>query len=170
MSTDNEVEKEADLVLSSSGGYPLDTTFYQCVKGIVNTLPAVKKMGRIICFGSCAEGIGSKEYIETMNKYSGKSEEFITDISEREVFIKDQWQFQVHIRALRKLGEENIHFFTSNIDEDELGKLSVNPHYSPEKKIQQDIQLMIDKCIEENGLIAVLPEGPYCSPVEGEEL
>ncbi len=164
------VEKEADLVLTSSGGYPLDATFYQCVKGIVNTLPAVKRNGTIICLGSCSEGIGSDEYAETLKKYSGRSEEFIIDISERQVFIKDQWEFQVHIRAIRKLGEENIHFFTSGIGQDELKKLSVNPHASNENEIQQKVQLLVDKCVANKEVIAVLPEGPYCSPVSEDTL
>jgi len=164
------VEKEADLVLTSSGGYPLDATFYQCVKGIVNTLPAVNKNGKIICIGSCSEGIGSEEYTDTMRKYSGRSEKFIKDISEGGLFVKDQWQFQVHIRALRKLGEENIHFFTSAIEEDELGQLSVNPHFLNKNEIQMKVQLLIDDCIKKNGLIAVLPEGPYCSPIEGNDV
>ncbi len=160
-----EVEKEADLVLTSSGGYPLDATFYQCVKGVVNTLPAVKKTGSIICMGSCSEGIGSEEYAETMKKYSGRREEFMLDISERQLFIKDQWQVQMHVRALRKLGEEHIHFFTSGIEQDELRSLSVNPHALSEHEIQQKVQLMIDKYVADKGVIAVLPEGPYCSPI-----
>lgn len=160
-----DVEKEADLVISSCGGYPLDTTFYQCVKGIVNALPAVKKRGKISCIGSCTEGVGSREYNETIQKYSGRSEDFINDISGGELFIKDQWQFQVHIRALRKVGEENIHFFTSGIEENDLGKLSVEPHVSSESELRQKVQTMIDTCIEDGGLIAVLPEGPYCSPI-----
>ena len=53
------VEEEADLVLTSSGGYPLDATFYQCVKGLVSCLPAVRKGGIIISIGSCSEGIGA---------------------------------------------------------------------------------------------------------------
>jgi len=162
------VEKEADLVLTSSGGYPLDATFYQCVKGVVNTLPAVKENGSIICMGSCSEGIGSEEYTETMKKYSGRSEEFIRDISERDLFIKDQWQVQMHIRALRKLGEEHIHFFTSGLEQDELRSLSVNPHTLNEKEIQLKVQLLIDQCVSEKGVIAVLPEGPYCSPISSE--
>ncbi len=162
------VKKEADLVLTSSGGYPLDATFYQCVKGIVNTLPAVKEGGTIICMGSCSEGIGSEEYSETMKKYSGRSEEFIRDISERQLFIKDQWQVQMHVRALRKLGEEHIHFFTSGIEQDELGSLWVNPHALNEKEIQLKVQLLIDKCVADEGVIAVLPEGPYCSPISSE--
>jgi len=164
------VEKEADLVLTSSGGYPLDATFYQCVKGIVNTLPAVKGKGTIVCMGNCSEGIGSKEYAEIMRKYSGQSEKFIKDISKRQIFIKDQWEFQVHIRALRKLGEENIHFFTSGIEQNELKSLSVNPHAHPEKDIQQKVQMMIDEYIANKGVIAVLPEGPYCSPISEDML
>ncbi len=92
----------------------------------------------------------------------------IRDISERELFIKDQWQVQIHVRALRKLGEEHIHFFTSGIGQDELGSLSVNPHALNEKEIQQKVQLMIDKCVADKGVIAVLPEGPYCSPISSE--
>lgn len=164
------VEKEADLVLTSSGGYPLDATFYQCVKGIVNTLPAVKKNGTIICLGNCSEGIGSKEYSYTMKKYSGRSEEFIRDISNSENFIKDQWQLQMHIRALRKLSQENIHFFTSGIEQDELGSLSVNPYSLNETEIQQKVQLLIDKYVEDKGVIAILPEGPYCSPISDDLL
>ncbi|MCK5278874.1 MAG: nickel-dependent lactate racemase, partial [Cyclobacteriaceae bacterium] len=164
------VEKEADLVLTSSGGYPLDATFYQCVKGIVNTLPAVKENGTIICMGSCSEGIGSEEYAETMKKYSGRSEEFLRDISEGAGFIKDQWQLQMHIRALRKLGQEHIHFFTSGIEQEELRSLSVHPHASNKNEIQKEVQMLIDRCVEDKGVIAVLPEGPYCSPISEDSL
>ena len=162
------VKEEADLVLTSSGGYPLDATFYQCVKGVVNTLPAVKENGTILCVGSCSEGIGSEEYAETMKKYSGQSEEFIRDISERQLFIKDQWQVQMHVRALRRLGEEHIHFFTSGIGKDELGSLSVNPYALSENEIQLKIQSLIDKFVADKGVIAVLPEGPYCAPIASE--
>jgi nickel-dependent lactate racemase len=56
------VPRQADVVLTSSGGYPLDATFYQCVKGFVSCLPAVKPGGRIIAVGGCAEGVGGSEY------------------------------------------------------------------------------------------------------------
>ena len=74
----------------------------------------------------------------------------------------------MHVRALRKLGEEHIHFFTSGLEQDELGRLSVNPYALNEKEIQQKVQLLIDKCVSEKGVIAVLPEGPYCSPISSE--
>jgi nickel-dependent lactate racemase len=41
----HSVTEQADLVITSSGDYPLDATFYQCLKGFVNCLPAVKPNG-----------------------------------------------------------------------------------------------------------------------------
>ena len=51
-----------DIVVTTSAGYPLDTTFYQCVKGMVTALPIVKPGGTIILAASLSEGIGSPEF------------------------------------------------------------------------------------------------------------
>ncbi|MHC4481643.1 MAG: nickel-dependent lactate racemase family protein, partial [Planctomycetota bacterium] len=59
----------ADLVVTSSGGYPLDATFYQCVKGMVSCLPVVRQGGAILSLGGCSEGIGSAEYAGLMKRY-----------------------------------------------------------------------------------------------------
>ncbi len=159
------VEKEADLVITTCGGYPLDATFYQCVKGFVNCLPAVKNMGEIISFGSCLEGIGSSEYAGLMKKYSGNHLRFIEDIKECQFFIKDQWEFQMHIRALEKVSEQNLHFYTSNIPQVELSMLSVKPHSLPIKLIEKSIQNIINQAAIEKRQIAIFPEGPYCLPI-----
>ena len=159
------VEIEADVAVTSCGGYPLDATFYQCVKGFVNCLPAVKEQGEILSFGCCAEGIGSPEYIAIMKKYSGDYPRFIADIQNVQFFIKDQWEFQMHIRALVKTGQQNLHFFTSNILTDELKFLSVTPHSVSIEELQNTLQLRINLAVSKNQRIAVFPEGPYCSPV-----
>ncbi len=159
------VDKEADMAITSCGGYPLDATFYQCVKGFVNCLPSVKHEGEIISFGSCIDGIGSPEYTETMKKYSGKEGQFIEDIKDSASFIKDQWEFQMHIRALDKVGKNNLHFYTSKISQSELVLLSVQPHSLPLNQIKSSIQEQIDKASKGKKQIAVFPEGPYCSPV-----
>ena len=51
-----------DIVVTTSAGYPLDTTFYQSVKGMVAALPIVKPGGTIILAASLSEGIGSPEF------------------------------------------------------------------------------------------------------------
>jgi len=159
------VQHPADLAITSSGGYPLDATFYQCVKGFVNCLPAVKSGGEIISFGSCIEGIGSSEYTSVMKKYSGLYHQFIEDIKENRFFMKDQWQFQMHIRTLEKIGINHLHFYTSNLSLDELSQLSVHPCSMSVEAITISIQNRINQAIKDKKQIAVFPEGPYCSPV-----
>jgi nickel-dependent lactate racemase len=161
------VREEADLVITSCGGHPLDTTFYQCVKALVSCLPAVKKNGRIVAFGSCTEGIGSKEYTDTMLRYSGRYKEFLQDISSSEVFTKDQWQFQMHCRAIEKLGTENIFFLTDGLEAGMLKKLSVNTPEDSHDTMEGILQKLVDKAVNEGKKIAFIPEGPYCAPVEG---
>jgi lactate racemase len=160
-----EVKQAADLVITSAGGYPLDATFYQCVKGFVSCLPAVKDSGEIIAFGSCQEGIGSPEYTNLMKKYSGRYLKFIEDIKDEMFFIKDQWQLQMHIKALDKTGQKNLHFYTSNISQSELSLLSVNPHSVRASEIAPSIQGHVDLAIKMGKRIAVFPEGPYCAPL-----
>jgi nickel-dependent lactate racemase len=161
-----KVNHEADIAITSSGGYPLDATFYQCVKGFVNCLSAVKVGGEIIAFGSCMDGIGSPDYTNLMKKYSGNYKHFIEVIKENRSFIKDQWQFQMHIRALDKVGEDNLHFYTSNISQSELAMLSVQPHSVPADSIANSIQHQINQALKDKKQLAVFPEGPYCSPTD----
>lgn len=158
------VSTQADVAITSCGGYPLDATFYQCVKGLVNCLPALKDHGEIFAFGGCSEGIGSPEYTGIMKKYSGDYRRFMEDIQDEKFFIKDQWEFQMHIRALEKTGQQNLHFFTSGISGDELSLLSVNPHPVSRQDLEKAVQQLIDKAVAGNKRIAVFPEGPYCSP------
>ena len=155
----------ADAVVTSCGGYPLDGTFYQCVKGLVNCLPALKENGEIIAFGGCNEGIGSSEYEQIMKKYSLRHNDFLNDIESGDFFIKDQWQFQMHIRVLKKTGQNNLHFYTAGIPQDELKLLSVNAHSISGNVIEKHIQMHIDNLVSTGKKIAVFPEGPYCSPV-----
>jgi nickel-dependent lactate racemase len=159
------VTETADVALTSSGGYPLDATFYQCVKGLVNCLPSVREEGEIIAFGSCMEGIGSPEYTAIMEKYSGDYHWFIEDIKENRFFIKDQWQLQMQIRVLKKTGQKNLHFYTSNIPLPVLSLLSVTPHAVAASEMERAVQNLINQSVAANKRFAVFPEGPYCSPV-----
>ena len=155
-----------DVAITSCGGYPLDDTFYQCVKGFVNCLPALKENGEIIAFGSCTEGIGSPEYESIMKKYAFRHHDFLNDIRDGNLFIKDQWQFQMHIRVLEKLGIENLHFYTASIPQKVLDSLSVTGHAIEKKQLVDSIQKQIDEAVASGKKIAVFPEGPYCSPIE----
>lgn len=159
------VERPADVVITSSGGYPLDTTFYQCVKGFVAALPAVRPGGQTIAIGGCREGIGSATYTQIMLDYAGRWQQFLRDIGTGDRFIKDQWEFQMHCRALTHVGEHNLHFLTPGIPADTLAKLSVTPHPVRPENLAAKLQHLADATTRAGRNIAILPEGPYCTPV-----
>src|SRR4029077_16930580 len=56
------VTEPLDVVVTSCAGYPLDTTFYQAVKGMTGALPIVKQGGTIVLAASLSEGLGSPEF------------------------------------------------------------------------------------------------------------
>jgi nickel-dependent lactate racemase len=57
----DRLREPVDIVVTSSAGYPLDTTFYQAVKGLTGALPIVKQGGTIIMAAGLSEGVGSPE-------------------------------------------------------------------------------------------------------------
>lgn len=160
-----QVEQKKDVVLTSSGGYPLDATFYQCVKGMISCLPAVKKAGVVISIAGCSEGIGGAEYQNIMNKYSGKWKEFLNHLQGNHNIIKDQWQFQMQTRILKHIGDDNLIFLTDGLGVSDLNRLSVNGIHASESNMQERVQALLDEFVHEGRSLAVIPEGPYCAPI-----
>jgi len=56
-----------DAVITTGAGYPLDLTYYQCIKGITAASHIVREGGRILVAGACSEGCGSPEF----TRYAG---------------------------------------------------------------------------------------------------
>ena len=71
----------------------------------------------------------------------------------------------MHIRAIKKTGMRNLHFFTTGISEDELELLSVTPHSVSRENLVHSIQKQIDMAVASGKQVAIFPEGPYCSPI-----
>ena len=142
----------ADLVVVSSAGYPLDTTFYQAIKGLLTAAEVVKPNGVIMLMAECSQGIGSKPFtdliLETQNL-----DQFIQDIYQPENFVVDQWQLEELAKVARKA---DIFFYTEGISYEQQQQLFVQPLECPKEGI--------DKVFAKHGddaKIAVIPEGPY---------
>ena len=58
----DSIPQPVDVVVTTGAGYPLDTTFYQSIKGLVAALPIVKPGGTIVMAASLSEGIGSDDF------------------------------------------------------------------------------------------------------------
>ena len=142
----------ADLVIVSSAGYPLDTTFYQAIKGLLTAAEVVKPKGSIILAAECSQGIGSKPFtkliLETQNL-----DQFIQDIYQPENFVIDQWQLEELAKVARKA---DIYFYTEGISYEQQQRLFVKPL----RRLDEGIR----KALTKHGgdaRIAVIPDGPY---------
>lgn len=155
-----------EVVLTSCGGYPLDATFYQCVKGFVSCLSAVARGGTVIAVGQCSEGIGSTAYENLMKEYNGDWQRFLSDAASPGFFLRDQWQFQMHCRALHKVGLEGVHFFCDGLGKECPRWLCVSGHFGSRPNLETGTERVLSQ-LAERGLerFAVFPEGPYCAPI-----
>jgi len=64
------IEKKADVVIASAGGYPKDINVYQAQKALNNAYQAIKPGGTIILLAECYEGYGEptfEKWVEEAN-------------------------------------------------------------------------------------------------------
>ncbi len=145
------LDGQADAAITSSAGYPLDLTFYQCLKGLTATKHIVKPGGPMLLLSECAEGIGSPEYTRQLNEYAGHAE-FLEKIRDAKVEI-DQWQLE----KLALVGlEHELFFYTPGAPMEALGGLRVNAFGGVDEAVNALLRRL-----PRGARIALVPEGPY---------
>ena len=151
-----EVTEECDVVVTSSAGYPLDTTFYQAVKGLIGCLPIVKQGGTIIIAASLSEGIGSPEF-QRLFKENDSLPGFVKRILGKDYFVMDQWQLEELAKVCRKA---KVKIVSDGLPPETLAQLFVEPAASVESAVAASLA-------EYGPLakVAVIPKGPYVMPV-----
>ena len=93
----------ADVVITSAGGFPLDDTYYQSIKGMVAALNIVRRGGTIILAAAITEGIGSAEFQRLLAETRG-NDDFMARITSPGFFSIDQWMVQ-HLCQVRRKAE-----------------------------------------------------------------
>jgi hypothetical protein len=119
----------------------------------------------VVAFGGCAEGVGGPEYAALLARYAGRWRAFLEDIRAPGVFTKDQWEFQMHARALEKVGEEGLRFVTDGLPRETLSTMSVTGHAAPAGGVGPAVQEILDRALAGGKTVAAFPEGPYCVPI-----
>jgi nickel-dependent lactate racemase len=150
------VTEPVDIVVTSSAGYPLDTTFYQSVKGLTGCLPIVKQGGTIIMAASLSEGIGSPE-LQSIFRSIPSLESFHERILEKDYFVMDQWQVEELAKVCRKA---KVMIVSDGLSAEALACCFVQ--HAP------SVEEAVSGALAEYGpeaRIAVIPKGPYVMPV-----
>jgi nickel-dependent lactate racemase len=146
------VSEPVDIVVTSCAGYPLDTTFYQAVKGLTGALPIVKQGGTIVMCASLTEGIGSPQFQQLFQE-NDSLEIFVERILGKDYFVMDQWQLEELAKVRRKA---KVKIVSEGLAADTLNGLFVEAAPS--------IESAVAASLAEYGpaaKIAVIPKGPY---------
>ncbi|MDY0171249.1 MAG: nickel-dependent lactate racemase [Thermoguttaceae bacterium] len=146
------VSEPVDVVVTSSAGHPLDTTFYQSVKGMVAALPIVKPGGTIILAAGMSEGIGSPEF-QGLFRDNTSLDQFMHRILHEDYFVMDQWQLEELAKVRR---HAKVRVVTDGLPAETLSQLFVEPAVT--------VEAAVADALAEYGpqaTIAVIPEGPY---------
>jgi nickel-dependent lactate racemase len=149
------VPRPVEVVVTSCAGYPLDTTWYQAVKGLTGALPIIKQGGTIILAASLTEGLGSPEFQQLIRDHPDL-QAFRKRILETDYFVMDQWQLEELAKVLDKC---KVKVFTTGLPPDTLRSCQVEPVSSVE-------QAIADSLAEygPDARLAVIPKGPYVLP------
>jgi len=146
------VPEPVDVVVTCSAGYPLDTTFYQSVKGMTGALPIVKQGGTIVLAASLSEGIGSPEFEQLFVEHASL-EVFIERILGKTYFKMDQWQLEELAKVRRKA---KVKMVSDGLPAATLEGLFVESAPSVEAAVADSLAEY-----GEGATIAVIPKGPY---------
>ncbi len=157
-----QVGSPYDLVVTSGGGYPLDATFYQTVKGMCAALPALGPHSTLLIASQCSEQVGSKAYSDLMLAYRGDWQRFLRDIAACDQTRLDQWQFQMQARVLSHIGVDRLQLVCEGIDPAVQCSLGVTRVVGT-GPAQQRMQRAIDGFLASNpdARVAIIPDGPY---------
>ena len=94
---------EAEVVISTNGGYPLDQNVYQAVKGMTAAETAVKKDGVIIMLAKAEDGIGGEYFYNQLAEEPDGEKTLKRFLARSPAKTEpDQWQTQILLRVLRK--------------------------------------------------------------------
>ena len=146
------VPQECDVVVTSCAGYPLDTTWYQAVKGLIGALPIVKQGGTIVLAASLTEGLGSPEFQELIRD-NPDLQKFKKRIMETDYFVMDQWQLEELCKVVSKC---RVKVVTHGLDAATLKQCAVEPAASVEQAVAESLAEY-----GPNATLAVIPKGPY---------
>jgi nickel-dependent lactate racemase len=144
-------------IVTSSGGYPLDKTYYQTVKGMVGALDILEPDGDLIIVSECSEGIGSPDYAEAQMCLTDEGpDRFLRGIIEKKYAAIDEWQTEMQVKAMKR---GHIFLYTGGLAKDQQALTGVTVIESPLAAVTESVKTQGDR------RIAVVPEGPYVIPM-----
>jgi len=151
------VERPADIVITTNGGFPLDRDLYQAVKGMDTAAYVVKDGGVIIIASECRDGLGGHEEFLRIFQDAGSPDEVLENIRKNEP-INDQWEAQILARVLKRA---KVILVSDYISE----RLANSFMLERAKTVEEALEIALSIIGRSDAEIMVIPEGPYVIPL-----
>ena len=143
---------EADIVISTNGGYPLDQNIYQAVKGMTAAEATVKPGGAIIMVAKSNDGHGGERFYRQLADESDIEKTMALFMSRSaDETEPDQWQTQIMLRILRRA---KVYYLSDMPDE-----MVKRMHMTPICSVEEGIRMAQESLKMPDAKIAVIPDG-----------
>jgi nickel-dependent lactate racemase len=156
------VQEPFDIVVSAAGGYPLDMSMYQSVKGIAVAADIVREGGAIILVSECREGLPDYgEYGEIM-RLAADPDHLVALMDQPGFMMQDQWDAQIQAQICRRV---RLYIHSEGLSEAEIRQVFGIPC--------PDVGNMVQELLTEYGpqaRVAVIPAGPLTVPYRAEKV
>lgn len=143
---------QADIVITSNGGYPLDQNVYQSVKGMTAGEAVCREKGVIIICAGCSDGHGGEEFFKILSSMSSP-EALLKKISQvpRNKTLPDQWQYQILARILQKF---TVILVSDECDHRMINAMGIKSAATPDEALKTAFEILGD-----DASVAVIPDG-----------
>jgi lactate racemase len=150
------VEEPFDIVVVTAGGYPMDISMYQSVKGIAVSAGIVKDGGAVILASECPEGLPSYGEYGPLMALAKTPDQLLEKIYHPGFFMQDQWDAQIQAQISKRV---KVFIFSDGLKDQEIRQVLAEPCHS----ISDLVNELIDK-YGNQARVAVLPAGPLSVP------
>jgi nickel-dependent lactate racemase len=147
------VDRRADIVVVSPGGYPADVNLFQAYKGVDSALELVKRGGVIILVAECPEGHGNQVFYDWMVRF------------------KDLRAVEREIRRNFVLGGHKAYYLMKALQKVQIILVSAMPDYYATNifrlKTARTVNEALNeafKIVGENAKVWVMPYGNFSLP------
>ena len=144
--------KEADIAITSNGGYPLDQNIYQTVKSMTSAEATLKDDGVIIVCSESGDGTGGDAFHNAFleERDIEKLYKGFLDTPKIET-IPDQWESQILCRILLKA---KAVIYVSDYD----SKILEDFHFIPVKTLDEAME-KANELMGKDSTVTVIPDG-----------
>jgi nickel-dependent lactate racemase len=147
------VDRKAEIVVVSSGGYPADVNLFQAFKSVNSALEVVKRGGVIILAAECTEGHGNQAFYDWMVKF------------------KDLKTIEREVKRNFVLGSHKAYYLMSALQKVQIILVSSMPDYYAQNIFKLKTARKVNDALNEafnivgkNAKVYVMPYGNFTLP------